>query len=374
MRQITRFAIKEMKHFFRDKRSFIFVLIFPIVLMGVLGTALNSAFNTGRSPVEMNVLYKTNADEVLEGAFADFTAETNEAGIEFESLEAGEDGEEKVDDGEASGFVYMDSDGVDLYLPDEYSLESSVLKSALASFTETYNVASEIIETTPEKASVLQFQVTHDFIQEHAVDSDKTVGSMDYYAIVMTTMFIFIGAMFASGLIAEERLQNTDARLMIAPVKKRDILVGKVSGFVVIFSFFIFVLFLFSTFVYNADWGEHLGLVALILLSQVIFTVCFGMGVGYITQSSGNANVFIMIAVQVSAFFGGAFFEITNPEGALKYITKLSPLEWQNNALLNMIYANDLSHIVPTFILNIGIGAMFLFVPMILFRNREGIL
>lgn len=374
MRQIIRFGVKEIKHFFRDKQSFIFVLIFPLILMGVLGTALTGAFNNERSPVEMDVLYKTDANDVLDDAFASFTSEVDDRGLHFQVLDTDEKGEEMVDNGEAAGFVYMDADGIDLYLQDAYSLESNILKSTLGSFTDTYNLANEIIQTSPNKADVLTSNGEHEFIQEHAIDSDETVGSMDYYVIVMTTMFVFLGAMFSSGLIAEERVRHTDVRLIIAPVPKRRILIGKVGGFVVIFSFFIFILFLFSLFVYNANWGEHLGLVALVLLSEIIFTVCFGMGIGYMMQSSGKANVFIMIVVQVSAFFGGAFFKLANPEGVMKVITKLSPLEWQNNALLNLIHANDMSHIVPTLLLNIGVGALFLFIPMLLLRNREGLL
>src|SRR5699024_9895324 len=125
----------------------------------------------------------------------------------------------------------------------------------------------------------------------------------------------------------DERVQHTDSRLLIAPVPKRNILIGKVSGFVAVFSFFILVLFLFSLFVYNANWGNHYGLVALVLLSQIIFTVCFGVGIGYITRSSGKGNIIVMITVQVSAFFGGAFFPVSNPDGLMKFLTKLSPLE-----------------------------------------------
>lgn len=374
MRQIIRFAVKEIKQCARDKQSFIMMLLFPLVLMGVLGTALTGAFNTDSSPVDVDVLYETEADDILTNAFDDFTEDVDDEGIHFHLLDTGINGEDKVDDAGADGYVNVNNDGLDLYLQNEHSLESNVLKSVLGSFTDTYNVASDIIQTAPEKADVLESQVEDDYIQEYAIDSDQSVGSMDYYAIVMTTMFIFIGAVMASGLIADEHVLNTDIRLLVAPVRKKDIFIGKVGGLVSVLGIITLVLVLFSLLVYNAYWGEHVGLVALILLSEIIFAVCFGLGMSYMIQSSGKANMIIMIIVQVSAFFGGAFFPIEEADGILKFFTQLSPLEWQNNALLTLIHAGDFSHVLRAILLNIGIGGLLLFVPLVLFRKREGVL
>jgi len=255
MRHIVTIAIKEIKQLIRDKRSFIFMLIFPLVLMGVLGTALDNAFNTEKSPVDMDVVYKVDADEELDEAFTGFADEVDDAGIYFQQAKNEKEGKQVVDNGDAAGYVSVDVNGIDLYLRNENTLESNILKSALHSFADSYNTVSEIIRVTPEKADVLTSEMDHDYIQEHAVDSDSSVGSMDYYAIVMTTMFILIGAMFSSGLIADEHTKHTDVRLMIAPITKRSILIGKVTGFVAIFSFFICVLVMFSVFVYQANWG-----------------------------------------------------------------------------------------------------------------------
>lgn len=374
MRQIIRFAVKEIKQSARDKRPFFMMILFPLVLIGVLGTALSGAFDTDSSLVEVDVLYETKADETTENAFQDFIDGIDGEGIHFHQLASDENAEEEVDDGDADGYVNVSNDGLDLYLQNAQSLESNVIKSVLDSFTDTYNLASEIIQTTPEKAGVLEASMDHDYIQEHAIDSDRSVGSMDYYAIVMTTMFVLIGAVIASDIMASEHVLNTDIRLMVAPIRKREILIGKVSGIVSILGFITLVLVLFSYFVYDVYWGENIGLVALILLSEIIFTGCFGMGISYMTQSGGKANMIIMIIAQVSAFFGGAFFPIEEADGVLKFITKLSPLEWQNNALLTLIHAGDTTYVLPTILLNIGIGGLFLFVMLVLFRKREGVL
>jgi len=374
MRQIIRLMVKEIKHSARDKKSFIMMILFPLVLMGVLGTALTGAFNTDSSPVEVDVIYETKANGTLSSAFEDFTGDMDDEGIHFKAVEPDKDAEKEVDDGNADGYVYVGNDRMDLYLQNEGSLESNVLKSVLDSFADTYAVASEIVQATPEKADVLESSQEEDYINERAIDSDQSVGSMDYYAVVITTMFVFIGAIIASGLIADEHVLNTDMRLMVAPIRKRDILIGKVGGVVGVLGLITLILVLFSIFAYDANWGDNIGWVAVILLSEVIFAICFGMGISYTLQSSGKANMIIMIIVQVSAFFGGAFFPIDEADGLFKFMTKLSPLEWQNHTLLTLIHAGELTHVLPTILLNIGIGGLFLFVPLFLFRKREGVL
>src|SRR5699024_2887807 len=327
MRQMIRLAVKEIKHSARDKKSFIMMILFPLVLMGVLGTALTGAFNTDSSPIDVNVIYETETDGTLPSAFEDFTDDIDNEGIHFQALDPDRDAEKEVDSGKVDGYVYVGNEGMDLYLQYEGSLESNVLKTVLDLFADTYTVANEIIQTTPEKADILESPPGDDYIDERAINSDQSVGSMDYYAIVITTMFIFIGAIIASGLIADEHVLNTDIRLMVAPIRKRDILIGKVGGVVGVLGLITLILVLFSIFVYDAYWGEHIGWVAVVLFSEVIFAICFGMGISYTLQSSGRANMIIMIIVQVSAFFGGAFFPIDGAEGILKFISRLSPLE-----------------------------------------------
>jgi ABC-2 type transport system permease protein len=196
---------------------------------------------------------------------------------------------------------------------------------------------------------------------------------MDYYAVVMSTMIALYGAMYASSLIREERVRNTALRLVAAPISKGEIFLGKILGCLTVNSLCLLAVVAFSHFVYKADWGDHIGVVLLLLLSEVFLAASFGLGMSYITKTGESSRMIITIVIQLSSFFGGAYFKIENPTGILNVITHLSPLTWVNQAITKIIYANDLGAAITPIALNLGIAILFLAIAIVSFQRREGL-
>lgn len=84
---IFNIAIMHMKRDFRDVRTLVFMLAFPIVLMLVLGTALTNAFNSDSHSIkDIQVLYKDGASSTFSQAFEAFAKEVDKSGIHFKKL------------------------------------------------------------------------------------------------------------------------------------------------------------------------------------------------------------------------------------------------------------------------------------------------
>jgi len=179
--------------------------------------------------------------------------------------------------------------------------------------------------------------------------------------------------MSASSLIVSERVRRTADRLIAAPVRKSEIFIGKVLGSLVSNGLSIILVILFSKLLFNANWGSHLGLVFLVLLTEVVFAVSLGIGVSFLTKTSTASQVIIMLFVQLASFFGGAYFKIVNPEGIFKFITDLSPLTWMNSAMTKIIYANDFAAAIPAISINLIGSFLFLLVAIISLQRREGL-
>jgi ABC-2 type transport system permease protein len=211
------------------------------------------------------------------------------------------------------------------------------------------------------------------FIKETSVNPNKQPGSMDYYAIVITSMIVLYGAMSSSSLIVGERVRRTADRLIASPVRKSEIFIGKVLGSLVSNSLCVLLVVLVSKLFFKANWGEHLGLVFLVLLAEVIFAVSLGIGLSFLAKSSAAPKVMIMLFVQLASFFGGAYFKLENPEGILKFITDLSPLTWINSALTKIIYANDFSAAIPALTITLAGAILFLLISIVSLQRREGL-
>lgn len=367
-------AMKEIKGDFRDIRTLVFMLAFPLILMLVLGTALTNTFDTNIQIDDMNVFYQDQANGEVSQAFDHFINEAEKSGIHFKKAEGNVNGKEEVKENNYDGYMKITQNGIQLYLNERNSIGGSILQGMLTAFVDKYNITQEVAKVAPGKIqTVLSSGPKGDYIHESSLAPDKQPGSIDYYAVVITTMIAMYGAMSASSLIHKERTRKTGDRLLTSPVRKSEIFIGKVLGNIVINTICISVVILCSRLFFKANWGDHLGVVFLVLLTEVIFAVSLGLGISYLTKTNAASTTIIMLIVQLASFFGGAYFKLENPEGIFKFITDLSPLTWINNAIMKIIYTSDLSAAIPAAALNIGLAVVLLFVAVVSMQRREGL-
>ncbi|GIN85216.1 ABC transporter permease [Heyndrickxia sporothermodurans] len=371
---IFNIAMKEIKQDFRDIRTLVFMLAFPLVLMLVLGTALSNAFTDSIKIDDIKVLYLNTGKGDISQYFNKFIETAGKSGITFTKEKSNMDGKNEVKQGNYDGFLEVNQTGVQLYLNDQNSISGNILQGTLTAFVDKYNIASAADKIAPEKVlTVFSSEHKTDFIKETSVLPNKQPGAMDYYAIAMTTMIALYGAISASSLINSERVRKTGDRLIIAPIRKSEIFIGKVLGCIVINTVCIALVIACSKIFFKAYWGDHLGMVFLVLLTEILFAVSFGISLSYISKSSTGPRMIVMLVVQLASFFGGAYFKIENPEGIFKLITKLSPLTWENSAITKIIYSSDLSAAIPAITINLSIAIIFLFVAVISLQRREGL-
>lgn len=370
---IVSIAIKQIKHTIRDKRALIFMLAFPLVLMVILGTALSNAFDNKIAIENIHVLYKNSASPPLSSSFEAFAKGVSKSGVHFKKVSSAAKGKKEVKDTHYAAFVELTNKGLQLYGNNRNSIEESIVQGMLTAFADKYNVTAAVASVDAKEVRTDMISNPHNFIKERSVNSAKRPGSMDYYAMAMTTMIALYGAMNASSLIRAERARNTSLRLTAAPIRKSEIFLGKILGCITINTLCLLAVIAFSHFVFKANWGNHIGTVLLVLITEVILAVSFGLGISFIAKTGDSANMILMLVVQLASFFGGAYFKIENPTGILNFVSNLSPLTWANKGLTKIIYGNDLSAAIPVISLNLGIAAVFLVIAIFSLRRREGL-
>lgn len=367
-------AMKEIKGDFRDIRTFVFMLAFPLILMLILGTALTNTFDTNIQMDDMNVLYQDQTNGEVSQGFDQFINVAEKSGIHFKKAGGNEDGKDEVKENNYDGYMEITQNGIQLYLNERNSIGGSILQGMLTAFVDQYNIAQEVAKVAPDKLeAVLSAEKQDDYIQESSLSPNSQPGSIDYYAVVMTTMIAMYGALSASSLILKERARKTGDRLLVSPVRKSEIFIGKVLGNIVINTICVSVVILCSGLFFKANWGDHLGVVFFVLLTEIVFAVSLGLGISYLTKTNAASQTIILLFVQLASFFGGAYFRLDNPEGILKFVADLSPLTWINTAIMKIIYTNDLLAAIPAAALNIGLAIVLLLVAVVSMQRREGL-
>lgn len=373
---ILSIAFKEIKQDFRDRRTLIFMLGFPIILMLILGLALTNAFSGEMSVGDLKVVVKdTTGGGPLSEAFAAFTKETGKMGITFDSLPAGMNGRTEVENNRYVDYVELSGQGISLYGSSRSTIESNIVQGMLTSFADKYNAAKAVAQTEPAQVqAVFGSGAGSDYIQELSINANRTPGSIDYYALALTVMVGMWAAMPAGGLIQREIGRGTAVRLVTAPIRKSEIFAGKVLGGIASSFLCVIVIIVFSKYVFKAYWGEHMGIVLIVMLSEVIMALSLGLAFSYLLKGSASRGI-ISLIVQLMSFFGGAYFPIGDDSGGgiMGVLVNLSPIRWGNHGLTQVIYGNDVSAAWPAVGLYIGFAILFLGASIAVMRRREGL-
>lgn len=369
-------ALKEMKHDLRDKRTFWLMLAFPIALMLVLGFALTNAFDTGTNVDEIKVIVKdVSGGSRLGSVFAVFAPEAEQAGVSFETVPAGTDGRSEVGEGRYAAYVEVKPDEIVFYGSSGQSIESQIVQGMLAVFTDRYKTSVAVESAGPGRAAAAFAETAGSggYIKETSVDADRKPGAMDYYAVAMSIMIAMYSALSANSLIRREVANGTMNRLSASPVGKSEIFAGKVLGNIVMNALCVYMLVFISKFALNAYWGDHIGLVLAVLLTEVVFAVSFGLAVSYLMKGKASFSL-TMLIVQLAAFFGGSYFPLgEGGEGPLSALVGWSPIRWANRALTQLIYENGVTAAWNVMAVNIALSVLLLAISAAVMRRKEGI-
>ncbi|MGV3489219.1 MAG: ABC transporter permease, partial [Tuberibacillus sp.] len=85
---VLNIALNEMRQQLSDKRTFIFQLAFPILLMLILGTALSGAFSSTIKVKDIDILYEIKANGEVKQAFNAFIKEAGKKDVHFVKAKA----------------------------------------------------------------------------------------------------------------------------------------------------------------------------------------------------------------------------------------------------------------------------------------------
>lgn len=364
---IWRIAVKELMTF-RDVRMLVFMLATPVLLMLIMGSLLSSAFNASVSVGDIRVIYSDHSEDGSIGA--NWELWLSQSGIDnmvFEKFEgSGSEAMEGVRVGSYSGYAALNQSGVHYYGNSRSSVENSMVSGILSAFADRYKLGLAGAEPEPES-------VAHgSYVKETLLQGSHMPGAIDYFAIAVTTMIILYSAATAGNLIDSERTRNTAIRLLASPISKGEIFVGKIAGTMVLNAVFVAMIMLISKYMYDANWGDNLPMVWLVLLSEIAFALSLGLGISYIVKGKASGIV-IMTIIQLACFFGGSYYRIEDNGDFVSMLAPYSPLTWSNEALMDLIYGGETGAAITASALNLGVAAAMLLIAAVIMRRREGL-
>ncbi|MBC1922438.1 ABC transporter permease [Listeria grayi] len=357
---------KSVKLGMRDRSYVIYMLLFPLALMFVLGSALQNSFSENIKLDKLTIAYQADTKTQMGKAFATFAKKADSNRVAFRPMEA-QAGERAVKNGKVTAVVKTDAKTLHVVTNNPDVVENSVLQNYLQAFTANYQVVNGVMRVDPSKIKLAlqSAQVDENAITVHKLSSSKNVSSFQYYAIALIALSMMFNFYSGTYVMRGEKTRHTIGRIYTAPVKKQALIVGNFLGELVILALILAVLMIVSQFVFHVEWGNHILIVSLTYFTLGILAILLGMTVDMISNGNPVITGAGGMLIQVFAFMGGAYFP-TN--GAA--MEKFSPLGWASNSVKQILYNHEPNAAMLPILLNLSIG-IGLIILMTLWQNRK---
>ena len=164
---------------------------------------------------------------------------------------------------------------------------------------------------------------------------------LDYFypgALIMIVLFTSIFAMMS---LIEDRKEGFLLSVMVAPVPRSAIVLGKVLGGTTLAAIQGLIFLAFAPFV-----GVHMGFVDFLLVVFVVFLVSFaltslGFAIAWPMDSTQAFHAIINLFLIPLWLLSGALFPLSGASGWLRLVMRMNPLTYGVEALRNLLFPGN---------------------------------
>jgi sodium transport system permease protein len=383
---ILQVARKELRDMFRDKRVRSAAFIMPIVLIFGFMTLLGFVFGQLGKKENTKVHVVNN-----QGPVAELLKSAKFQIVEVDSVEQGK---KMISDGQARLLLVLPeaTSGqalIDAYIDPKqqtgtiaFSVVQGVLSEANKRHLATTLASAGIPETAAENLKLTRHEIV---VGEKGGASDMLVGLLPY----MIVIWAFYGGMgIASDLVAGEKDKNTLETLLISPVRRTDIVLGKFLALAVVclMSSMSSLLGLVLLAVIKIPGASDMfkdglgvtplavGLIVVLMLPLVALFASLLVGVSSFAKNSREAQTYLAqlsFVVVMPAVFS-QFIGFTDL-GSAKWVNAVPVLSTANNIRLALLGKPDFAGIGISIAVSLVLAAIALRWTVKMF-NREQVL
>jgi ABC-2 type transport system permease protein len=339
-------ALSTIKRNFRDKKSLIRSILMPILLIIVLGTALNKLFQP-EDLQKFSVAYLNEDQGVMHTNFEIFLKMDDiKKIIEIKSVTSFEEGQKLVTDKKAVCFIVIAKDysqkitsgekaNISIYNSKYKDFKNSIVEDIVDSYNSGGNTISAISKGNITKPEYKRYSM----ITEESVPIEgKRPGSLDYYAVAVLILAIMNSAVFACSCIGEDHFEAVGSRVKCTPIKSYEVFLGKLIGSVFTTFLKAIIVIAFSKLVYGANFGSNWGMIIFIVLTASVMAAAFGMMMCMVVGNTAKASTLIGILTNVFTFLAGGYAAVIGAPESVSKVMHLSPSFYAQTAMFNTIY------------------------------------
>jgi ABC-2 type transport system permease protein len=190
-----------------------------------------------------------------------------------------------------------------------------------------------------------------------------------YYAVSLSVFFLFFTVQFGALSLVEEREGGTLDRILMAPIARPAVMVGKMMSSLVVGVLSMVVLVAATTLIGGAKWGDPVAVGVLILVGVTV-AIAVAVLVVAVARSAEQAVAFAVAAALLLGLLGGTFFPVSRADGLLATLSFLSPHRWLLEAFRDVSFGAGVGDLGLTLAVLVGFTALVGGIGLVLTGRR----
>lgn len=386
-------AWKDIRHYLSDKKTLLLMLLMPVILTAILGSALKGIMNGEAQSFPETIVAVSNEDTGIFGKMLVdevLQSESLQGKIQVKKASSADEGEKWVKDKAAdvaviipAGYSQTVEEGkkakIRVVIDESKSTRGMIVESIVTSFASRVDalgytlqmVLSDLGATQPMDMGTIVPGVIQD-MERIAYDPQtevtggaagkKAVTAMQYYAAAMLAMFLLFNLVQGAKSILHEQSEDTLPRLWTTPTSRLSIVLGKFFG-VMAFALTQLLLFVVAThYMFGVDWGNQPLQVAAIGIVYAFAVSGMAIFLASLSRKEQEVDTIGVMGIQVLAIIGGSMVPLEIFPDAMAYISKLTPNYWALNPLLDIMMGVEWQALLLPLLILFAFGAVSLVV------------
>jgi ABC-2 type transport system permease protein len=362
MIRILDITLKDLTQLVRDAKTFMFLLVMPIIFTLLFGYA-SGAFSKDKSDSRLPVGYLNEDDRWVDQPLHDILADSETIRLVEYSSASLSDLELRVANGELAAAVIVPP-GYGQAMLKNKSVRLTVIADTGSTAWTTIQ-AETLTAVSRLDGAIRTATVTNDMLGERTpfryafdqtleawqdppikvVETTSTVVpkvkdggmSLAHTSPGMMLQFSIAGLLTAAQVIVTERKSRTLQRLLTTSVRRIHILIGHyLAIFTLIFSQFI-ILISFGQFALKVEYMRVPSATLIVAFCAALCISAMGLLIGIIAKSEEQAVTFSIIPMFLFSGLGGAWVPLEVTSETFQIIGHLTPVAWAMDGFKNVI-------------------------------------
>ncbi|TMV44936.1 ABC transporter permease [Paenibacillus mesophilus] len=363
---------KEIKLLRKDKHSFFFLLLMPVIFIVMFASVFGGSGDSGNISlhvVDMDGTAASNALLKQAGQIMDVkSAEPAQLDEQIDNIKKGQFSAVLVIPG---GFEADMNQGkpVDVKLYQDPAAQASVapIQAILNSIFNQYReqkLSDALVRMGQTKAQSEQTLASPIRVENVSTSSDR-FSYIDQVVPGMTVMFVFYIMITMAKRFFDEKKSGLLSRIRSTAIKPLHYLIGMWIPFVLFVIAQCTLLFAFGHFVYGLKLGD-LSALALIIAGLSIAGTGIGLGLSFIVPGEGAAMAVTQLIAMGGAMVGGLWMPSYMMPQFVQNIGHFTPQFWAQHSLLDVIaHGAGIGDVAGTVLILLAFGVAGLAVAFI---------